>query len=174
MILNWREKSLILWEGLYVYWIYDRTSIETYIVIVVSPSIECLSCLWSRSTSNIDHGVAVRVGVAPIALKAIHLLLCLAGLTPSPFFISHINLTPNYIDFFLLLFSSFFLLLVMQYNTIHWHHHYIVSKNKYKSKLLDSEYSGEKIHKITKALTTVWTQWFIVKNLLMMMVCLFF
>ena len=96
LILNWREKRLILWEVLYVYWIQQETRRNGYILIVVSLSVEYFFVRGSRST--IDCGVGVGVGV-----KQYHLYLCFARRTPSPIS-SHINLiSQSYWFFFLLL-----------------------------------------------------------------------
>ena len=65
---NWREKKLVLWEELNVYWIWQDACWNVYIFIV------CASVCWmassfvhgSRSRSNIDCWVGV--GVKAISL----------------------------------------------------------------------------------------------------------
>ena len=68
LILNWREKRLILWEELYVYWIWQDVHRNLYIYILfclrtldacfvdLSPSVDCFFVRGSRSRSrsNID------------------------------------------------------------------------------------------------------------------------
>ena len=81
LILNWREKKLILREELYVYWIWQDAHRYGYILIVVSPSVECLLHSFIG-----EEGVGV-----PSIEKIIACSSYAAGRTPFSFLSSQIN-----------------------------------------------------------------------------------
>ena len=79
LILNWREKRLISWEELYVYWIWQNTRRNIHIIIVVSPPLSRWSVTIDSYCDTLIPSLCAVVSIRFSSLSGV------ASISNSPF-----------------------------------------------------------------------------------------